>query len=66
MQRSGRKLLLLSLKMWGSNGRNKAGIEVDLMVMLVLLVFLVVLLPLPMPLVPVLVIFGYGKKTELT
>ena len=60
MQRSGGKLLLLSLKMWGSNGRNKAGIGVDLMVVMVLLVFLMVVLPLP--LVPVLVIFGYRKK----
>jgi len=60
MHRSGGKLLKLSLNMWGSNGRNKAGIAMDLMVVIVLLVFLVVLLPLP--LVPVLVIFGYRKQ----
>ena len=55
------ELLLLSLKMWGTNGQNKAGIGVDLLMVMVLLVFLVVVLPLP--LVPVHAIFGYRKRT---
>jgi hypothetical protein len=53
-------MLLLSLEMWGSNGQNKAGIGLDLLMVLVLLVFLVVVLPLL--LVQVDVIFGYRKK----
>ena len=60
MQRSGGELLLLSLKMWLTNGKNKAGIELDLLVVMVLMVFLVVVLP--MSLVRMHVIFGYRKK----
>ena len=64
MQRSGGKLLLLSLKMWGNNGKNKAGIGEDLLVVMVLLVFVVVVIPLP--LVSEQVIFGYRKKGALS
>jgi len=61
MQWSGGELLLLSLKLWGTNGQNKAGIGLDLLVVMVLLVFLLVVLPLP--LMPIDMIFGYRKKT---
>jgi len=60
MQRSGGKLLLLSLKIWGTNAQNKAGIGVDLLMVMVLLALLVVMLTLP--LVPLHVIFRLSKK----